>query len=335
MSIDPEIQRILLAVEETGTPDVEHMPIAQARLAGPIRATIDALGLVEAPPPPVGEVTQIDVPTPGGPVAVRMYRPLEPDAAPPLLVWMHGGGFVLGSLDIADPIARTVCAGTGAIVASVDYPLAPEQPFPAAPHACHAVAAWCVEHHAEIGFDPARLAVGGDSAGGNLAAATSLLAAQRGGPDICAQLLVYPMIDRIVQHPSMRENAEGYLLTASRIEWFWRQYLPDAERESPLASPLHAADLAGQPPAVVVTAALDPLRDEGEAYAERLRGAGVPVTATRYDGLIHGFFVMGGFSAGARAAVDETIAAFGALLRQERQSPNTNAGSFSSASGSA
>ena len=335
MSIDPEIQRILLAVEETGAPDVERMPIAQARMAGPMRATIEALGIVEAPPPPVGEVTQIDVPTPGGPVAVRIYRPLEADAPPPLLVWMHGGGFVLGSLDIADPITRRLCAGTGAIVASVDYPLAPEHPFPAAPHACHAVAAWFAEHQPEIDFDPARLAVGGDSAGGNLAAAVSLLAAQRGGPGICAQLLVYPMIDRIVQHPSMRENAEGYFLTAGRVEWFWRQYLPEAERESPLASPLHAADLTGQPPAVVVTAALDPLRDEGEAYAERLRTAGVPVTAMRYEGLIHGFFVMGGLSAGARKAVDETIAVFGELLRESRQSPNTNAGSLSSSSGSA
>ena len=316
MSIDPEIQRVLLAVEEAGAPDIERMPVAEARRAGTIRATIEALGIAEPPPPAVDEVTQIDVPTPAGPVAVRVYRPLAQAELPSLLVWMHGGGFVLGDLDIADPVARSLCAGTEAIVASVDYPLAPEHPFPAAPHACHAVATWLAERHAEIGFDPARLAVGGDSAGGNLAAATSLLAHVRGGPEICAQLLVYPMMDRIGEHPSMRENAEGYFLTAGRIEWFWRQYLPDAERTNPLASPLHAADLAGQPPAVVVTAALDPLRDEGEAYAERLRAAGVPVTATRYDGLVHGFFVMGGLSAHAGAAVAETIAAFRELLRE-------------------
>ena len=230
-------------------------------------------------------------------------------------MWMHGGGFVLGDLDGSDGTARELCAGAEAIVANVGYPLAPEHPFPDALNACHTVAAWLVRHAAEIGFDAARFGVGGDSAGGNLAAATALLAAQRGGPAICLQLLVYPMVDMVGDHPSMRENAEGYLLSANRIEWFKERYLPDAgDRTNPLASPLHAPDLAGQPPAIIVTAGLDPLRDEAEAYGERLRAAGVEALVTRYAGLVHGFLQMSALSAGASQAIAETVAATRAHL---------------------
>jgi acetyl esterase len=285
-------------------------------------------------PVDVAAVAERAVPTAAGPVAVRIYRPRRAGDAPPsLLMWMHGGGFVLGDLDGSDATARELCAGTDAIVANVGYPLAPEHRFPEAAHACHAVAAWLAAHHSEIGFDPARLAVGGDSAGGNLAAVTALLAARRGGPAICLQLLVYPMLDMVGDHPSMRENGEGYLLSAVRIEWFKGQYLRDAgDRTDPLASPLHAPDLAGQPPAIVVTAELDPLRDEAEAYAERLRSAGVEVLARRHDGLVHGFLQLGALSPAASAAIRETIAATRARLYG---APNTNAGSASRSSGSA
>jgi len=239
-------------------------------------------------------------------VTVRLYRP-HGDEPPPLLVWMHGGGFVLGSLESADPAARELCAGAGALVASVDYPLAPEHRWPAAPEACHAATAWLADRAAELGFDAARIAVGGDSAGGNLAAVTALLAAERGGPQLAFQLLVYPMCDLVGDHPSMRENAEGFLLSASRIEWFIRAYLPPgADRTDPRISPIYA-DLRGQPPAAVITAELDPLRDEAEAHAARLREAGVPTQLTRHEGLVHGFLRMGALSPRARAAAAAAV----------------------------
>ena len=310
--VDPDTGRLLPHVAEVGAPDIEKMPLEEARRSGTLRAVIESLGEAPAAAAEVGRVEDRVLATAAGAVTVRLYEPTGAGKAapPPLIVWMHGGGFVLGDLDGSDATARALCHGAGALVASVEYPLAPEHPFPAAPEACHAVASWLAAHSAEIGFDPQRLAVGGDSAGGNLAAVTSLLAAQRGGPPICLQLLVYPMCDMVGDHPSMRENGEGYLLTAGRIEWFKRQYLVDhADRTNPLASPLHSPDLAGQPPAIVVTAELDPLRDEAEAYAARLRSAGVHAVTTRHNGLVHGFLQMGALSERARAAIDQTVAA--------------------------
>jgi acetyl esterase len=308
--IDPDTERLLHEVNTVGVPDIERIPLAQARTDTTMMDMMAALAQGPVPPSPqVGEVREIEVPTPSGPVAVRLYHP-PGEGTPPLLIWMHGGGFVLGSLDSADPTARELCAGAGVLVASVDYPLAPEHPWPAAPEACHAVAAWFAERPAEIGFDAERVAVGGDSAGGNLAAVTALLAQRRGGPQIAFQLLVYPMCDMVGDHPSMRENAEGYLLSASRIEWFVRTYLPDgADRTDPNISPIYADDLRGQPPAAVITAELDPLRDEAEAYAARLSAAGVRTELTRHEGLVHGFLRMGAFSARARDASAHAVAA--------------------------
>jgi acetyl esterase len=179
-------------------------------------------------------------------------------------------------------------------VASVDYRLAPEAPFPAAPEDCYAATRHLAGHAAELGADPARVAVAGDSAGGNLAAVVAQLARARGGPRLVHQLLVYPVTDHSFDTVSYRENAQGYLLSRDLMKWFWRHYLARPEDgASPLASPLRAPDLGGLPPATVITAGFDPLRDEGEAYAERLRGAGVPTELLRYDGLFHGFFGMG------------------------------------------
>ena len=314
--IDPDTERLLRQVNTLGVPDVEVIPLAQARTDTTMMDMMAALARGPAPAPPkVADVHEIEVPTPSGPVAVRLYRPPALDT-PPLLIWMHGGGFVLGSLESADPTARELCAGAGVLVASVDYPLAPEHRWPAAPEACHAVAAWLAERAAELGFDGARIAVGGDSAGGNLAAVTALLAHERGGPAISYQLLIYPMCDLVGDHPSMRENAEGYLLSASRVEWFIRTYLPDgADRTDPHISPLYATDLRGQPPAAVITAELDPLRDEAEAYARRLSAAGVPTEMTRHEGLVHGFLRMGGLSPRARAASAQAVASLRAAVQ--------------------
>ncbi len=312
--IDPDTERLLRQVNTLGVPDIERIPLAQARADTTMVDIMATLTRGPVPPPPdVADVHDIAVPTPAGDVPVRLYHP-PGVATPPLLVWMHGGGFVLGSLASADLAARELCAGAGVLVASVDYPLAPEHPWPAAPEACHAVTAWLAARPRELGFDGSRVAVGGDSAGGNLAAVTSLLAAARGGPAIAHQLLVYPMCDLVGDHPSMRENAEGYLLTASRVEWFIRAYLPDgADRTDPLISPIYGS-LRGQPPATVVTAELDPLRDEAEAYAGRLREAGVAVELVRHDGLVHGFLRMGALSARARDAIDQAIASLRAAL---------------------
>jgi acetyl esterase len=306
--VDPDTERLLAHVAANPLPDVELIPLEMARTDTTLIEVMAALATAAPmPSPAVAEVRTIEVPTPAGAVAVRLYRPAAEN--PPLLVWTHGGGFVLGSLDSADPVARELCAGAGALVASVDYPLAPEHPYPAAPEACYAVTAWLAERAGELAFDGGRVAVGGDSAGGNLAAVTTLLAAERGGPRIVFQLLAYPMIDMVGDHPSMRENANGYMLSASRVEWFIRQYLPEGtDRTDPHVSPIYAADLRGLPPAAVITAELDPLRDEAEAYAERLREAGVPVVLTRYDGLIHGFLRMGDLSPRSRSATAAAVA---------------------------
>jgi len=290
------------------------MPIAQARRSGSFRDLVAALGAPPAVAP--AAVTEDRVlATAAGAVPVRLYHPYAPvRSPPPPLVWMHGGGFVFGDLDDADATARMLCAGLGALVASVDYPLAPEHPFPAAPDACRAALDALVGQADGLGFDPGRIGVGGDSAGGNLATVTALGAAADGGPALRVQLLVYPMVDMTGEQPSMRENGEGYLLSAGRVAWFTRQYLGEHNRRDPLASPLHASTLEGLPPAVVVTADLDPLRDEAEAYATRLRDAGVTVELTRHDGLIHGFLALTGASPRSRAALDAAIAATRARL---------------------
>jgi acetyl esterase len=192
------------------------------------------------------------------------------------------------------------------MVASVDYRLAPESRYPVAAEDSYAALGWIVANAARLGIDPRRVAVGGDSAGGNLSAAVSLMARDRKGPALVYQVLIYPVTNHSLDTPSYHENATGYVLTREAMRWFWRHYLAREEQgREPLASPLVAPNLAGLPPALVITAACDPLRDEGEAYAARLRDAGVPVTLTRYDGMFHGFIRMTRFLDKARAAVDE------------------------------
>ncbi|MFR9805044.1 alpha/beta hydrolase [Pseudonocardia sp. RS010] len=229
-----------------------------------------------------------------GRLPARVYDP-GVGAGAPLVVYLHGGGWVTGSVAVADRPCREIAAASGAVVVSVEYRRAPETPFPGPVEDALAATAWAAEHAAELGGDPARLVVAGDSAGGNLAAATALMARDRGGPTIARQVLVYPVLEPPdpVAHPSYAENAEGFMLTAADMAWFWAHYL-DGAAVVPEAAPLRAPDLAGLPPASIAVAGLDPLRDEGIVYAERLRSAGVDVRLREWEGLVHGFLWMAG-----------------------------------------
>jgi acetyl esterase len=258
-----------------------------------IRRTLDETSRL-GPRPDVAAVKDLEVPGPAGGIPVRVYRPSE-ESDLPVLVYLHGGGWAICSIETHDVTCRELANGAGCVVVSVEYRLAPEHRFPAAVEDCYAALGWVAGHAASLGGDPARLAVGGDSAGGNLAAVVALLARERGGPRLCHQLLVYPITDHAFDTTSYRENAEGPLLTRETMRGFWGLYLArEEDGRNPLASPLRAPDLAGLPSAHVITAEYDPLRDEGEAYAKRLAAAGVPVVQRRYDGMIHGFF---GFTA--------------------------------------
>jgi acetyl esterase len=242
------------------------------------------------PGAPVARVEDRTIPGPAGDIPVRIYHPS--DLTPlPVLVWYHGGGWVLGTLEQSDHVCRELANAAGCIVVSVGYRLAPENKFPACVDDCEAAYYWAVDNAASLGGDPRRVAVGGDSAGGNLAAVVSLRAKEAARVLPTLQVLVYPVTDSDFTRSSYVENRDGYLLTEVAMRWFWEQYVNSpSELVHPHAAVLRAENLSGLPPALVITAEFDPLRDEGEAYAERLRQADVPVTVTRYDGMIHGFF---------------------------------------------
>ena len=263
------------------------------------------------PKRPMSRVDGLEIPGPTGTIPARLYVPpgAEPDPQP-LIVYFHGGGWVIGDLDTHDGICRLLAADTAAPILSVDYRLAPEHPFPAAVEDAFAAFGWAAEQAAELGADPARIAVCGDSAGGNLAAAVSLLARDSDGPRPAMQMLLYPVTDAVGKQPSRRLFAEHFLLTAADMDWFEGHYLPDASpAEDPRVSMLRANDLSGLPPAYVATAGFDPLRDEGEAYAERMRAAGVHVALRRHPGLVHGFANLTAISRSARAAMLEVAGA--------------------------
>ncbi len=261
----------------------------------------------------VGAVSELKVPGGAGERDARLYRPAG-EGPFPTTVFLHGGGFVIGDLDTHDQVCRRLCHDAETVVLSVDYRLAPEHPFPAGLDDAIAATRWAHQNLAELGGDD-RLAVGGDSAGGNLAA----VVAQAMPEAITAQLLVYPAVDMAGEYESRVTNAEGYFLELAMMEWFFIHYTTDVEGmdpHDPRLSPLHAPSLAGLPPAVVVTAEYDPLRDEGEAYADRLEADGVTVERARYDGMIHGYVDMAPFSPAAEAAVADTISRFRRLLHQ-------------------
>jgi acetyl esterase len=307
VSLDPEIEAVVSAMQALPGPPPEDVPIEEAR-AGHEAETRELSG----PGQTVAEVRDHVVPGPGGDIPVRVYSPSGAHGPVPVIAYFHGGGWSLGSIDSFDTVCRALANAACAIVASVGYRLAPEHRYPAAVEDCVAATRWVAEKAQELGGDPARLAVAGDSAGGNLATIVARRARDEGGPPIRFQALVYPATDAALNTPSYREFAEGFGLTALGMRRFWGMYLDGADGAHPDASPLRAEDLAGLPPAFVLTAEADVLRDEGEAYAERLREAGVEVALHRYDGATHGFWRWQAKAALARRAVRE----LGAALRQ-------------------
>ena len=299
MTLDPQAQAFLGELEELGAPRYGEQPVEVAR-----QAMQDGAAALFGPFEPVPYVDR-HLPGPEGMIPARIYRPSEQPA--PVLVYFHGGGWVLGSIATAHAVCSTLAHASRWIVASIDYRLAPEHSFPAAVDDAWAATRQLADHPGEIGGS-GRLAVGGDSAGGNLAAVVAIRARDTGLP-LAFQLLVYPVTDANLETPSYDENAEGYWLTRQGMAWFWDQYIPDGDRFRPDASPFRAADLRGVAPALVITAEYDPLRDEGEAYAQRLADAGVPATLSRYDGLIHGFFRLPAKIDRATDALQEAAAA--------------------------
>ena len=277
--LQPDMAMVLDLVASLGLPPIETMSAPDAR------AFSEATAASRPPGPEVGEIADAVLPGPAGDLAYRLYRP--PTQGPhPLIAYFHGGGWVLGSQDSDDPLCRDLCVRTGSVVVSVNYRHAPEDRFPAAADDAFAAASWIAAHAAALGGIPGQLTVAGWSAGGNVAAITCQLARDAGGPDIAGQLLLAPVTDCDLGRPSYASNGEGFILTAGLMRWFWDHYADEADRANPKASPLRGT-LAGLPPAVVVTAEFDPLRDEGDAYAEALAAAGVPVRHIRARGHTH------------------------------------------------
>lgn len=281
--LHPEMADLLSDLDEADVLPSHSLAVSTAR-----QAIIELFGSVESDAD-LDDVHDFAIAGLGGDLALRRYDPGGGEAAP-ILVYFHGGGWVRGNLDTHDELCRSLAASAGCLVVSVDYRRSPEHPFPAAVADCYAATEWVHDHATHLGGDPDRIAVAGDSAGGNLAASVSLLARARGGPPLCRQLLLYPVTDYAFDTPSYEENAEGYLLSRQSMRSYWNHYLDsDIEGANPYASPLQARDLSGLPPASVVTCGFDPLRDEGLAYAERLDEAGVDVTVRNYSDSIHAF----------------------------------------------
>jgi acetyl esterase len=315
--LDADAERVLELVRLSGRPPYEQLTPAEARAQ-----FLAACAVLAPAPQPVAEIRGLAVPRPhGDAIALRLYRPIGTDTAATLpgLVFFHGGGWVIGGLETHDPLCRHLANASGCAVVAVEYRLAPEHKFPAAVEDAWRATCWVAAAAASLGIDSGRLAVGGDSAGGNLAAVTSLLARDRGGPALAYQLLLYPPLDCAGSHASHRRFGEGYLLTQATMRWFAAQYLRGPEDAANwCASPLQAADLAGLPPAFVLSAGFDPLRDEAIAYARRLRRDGVDVQHHHRPDQPHGFLLMGRVVRAAPVEVDRIGAALRAGLAAAR-----------------
>jgi acetyl esterase len=296
--LDPTVRLILALQRVRGLAGLTSVDAERTRVR--MRQQI---ALASGRPTRVAAVHPVEIPGPDGPLAARHYVPLESGGPHPLLVYLHGGGFVAGDLDGYDEPSRMLCRYGGLNVLSVDYRLAPECPFPAGVEDAYAAVQWALEHAGRLGADPERVGVGGDSAGGNLATVACLLAVRRGAPRPAAQVLFYPPTDYNTAWPSREAFAQNLLLTGEDIEFCYRHYAPDEDPDDERHSPLRSTDLAGMPPAMVVTAAFDPLRDEGEAYADALRKAGNQVVEWRVPNMVHGFLNLTTLSRTARDVV--------------------------------
>ncbi|MCW2990350.1 MAG: alpha/beta hydrolase family protein [Solirubrobacterales bacterium] len=306
MPLDPQAKE-LIALLDAGFPklgeDVTDAAEARAILAAQPAPPLD--------PPPIGHVEDRTVPGADGEVGARAYWPVGRDGpegeALPLIVFFHGGGFVLCDLDTHDVVCRNLANMADAVVLSIDYRLSPETPYPGGLEDCYAATVWAHEHAAELGGDPTRLVVAGDSSGGNFAAVVAMMARDRGGPPISYQYLIYPVTDQDFESGSYRENGGDYFTTATHMRWYCEQY--GGAADDPYVAPLRAQDLSGLPPARIITAEYDPLRDEGEAYAKRLQEAGVDATVRRFDGMFHGFFTFSLIFPPGQTANEEEFAA--------------------------
>jgi acetyl esterase len=303
MALHPQCKAFLDMLAAAGGPPLESLPLDEARKVPYMM--IDAGG----PEEPVAQVDTRIIPGPAQPLPVRVYRPsLAQDL--PALVYFHGGGFVICNLDTHDRLCRNLANASGSVVVSVDYRLAPEHKFPAAAEDAYAATRYVAEHAGDFGVDAHRIAVGGDSAGGNLATVVALMARDRGGPTLKFQLLIYPVVDFDDDSPSMREYGQNHFLTHESMAWFAASYFATAaDRRAPYASPWYASDLRGLPAAMVMTAECDPLCDQGEAYARKLQSAGVAVEVKRYDGMIHPFISLAGIVDGGRTAIADAASA--------------------------
>ena len=300
MPLDPQLKTLLDQIASLGGPPIQELGVTQAR------ALLEGFAAAGGPPAEVARVEDRTFAGPAGDVPVRIYRPTDAAGPQPVLVWFHGGGWVLGSIAGSDLTCRELAVRAGVVVVSVGYRLAPEHPYPSGVDDCLAALVWVAAAAGELGVDPTRVAVGGDSAGGNLAAVVALAARDAGGPAVRFQLLVYPATDLLMSYPSVRDNGQGYMLTDDSMKWFIELYLgDDGDPKDPRVSPIYADDLSGLPPALVITAEFDPLRDEGEAYGTRLQQARVATKVSRYDGMIHGFFSMAAMVEAARPAAAE------------------------------
>src|SRR3954470_17537717 len=311
MPLDPNVQLLLDQIEQNGEGgggSICDVGVEQSRQF--IEAFGSLGGTVE-----VARVDELTIPGPGGDIPARLYTPAE-EAVLPVVIYFHGGGWCIGNITSHDGVCRKLANQSGLTVVSVDYRLAPENKFPCAAEDCFAATKWVPDNAEQRKVDASRMAVAGDSAGGNMAAVTSIMARDRGEPQIAFQLLIYPVVDGTMSFPSYKENAEGKLLTARDMAFFYDNYAGDGvDRKDPLLSPLYAPDLTKLPPALVMTAEYDPLRDEGEAYADALQQAGVEARSSRYDGMIHGFFGLEAVVPASAAAMEEATAALKYWLR--------------------
>ncbi|MDA1012046.1 MAG: alpha/beta hydrolase [Proteobacteria bacterium] len=303
MTLDTQARNLLDAVKALGAPEMWQLTPDVARVEY-LRRTAKAKADVD-----IFKVEDRQIPGPLGPIGIRIYSPRSAQTGEllPVLVWYHGGGFVIGDLDSHDSACRALSNQAECIVVAVDYRLAPEHKFPAAVVDCEAALIWVAAHATEFGGDKDRLAVGGDSAGGNLAAAVALLARDNRGPYVCFQLLIYPCVAAEPETRSHHQFAEGYLLTRKTLTWFYKQYLRTSkDTRDPRYAPLEADDLSSLPPALVIVAGYDPLRDEGVDFARALIEAGNQVRLSNYEGMIHGFYLMGGVIDQAAKAIEES-----------------------------